>query len=343
MSSPEKNETFVTKPDHFTASVIIPAYNCEKTIAQTIEALLKQTYPLKEIIVVDDGSTDRTLTVIRGFAQVTFLHQSNSGPASARNRGANVANSDIIFFTDSDCIPHADWVERSMAHFKDPMIGAVAGSYGIANAKAPLAGFIQKEISFRHMHLMPEYVKCFGSYNVAIRKRLFHELGGFNENYRRASGEDNDLSYKILKGGHRIYFSKQSLVDHYHTTEVSKYLKEQYRHGVWRVKMYCDHPQMMQGDDYTFWKDILEVPWVYSSIVLLVLSLGLNPIWPKILLSSLLIMLVFEIGFAFWILKNVFDSLSYGLVMFGRAWARSLGFLFGAVIFLPNFIQKKPK
>jgi glycosyltransferase involved in cell wall biosynthesis len=327
---------FQAKVENLTVSVIVPAYNCEKTIAETVHGLLKQNYPIKEIIIVDDGSTDNTLDVIRSFSQLTFVHQKNAGPASARNRGARLADSNIIFFTDSDCIPHEDWVEKSVHHFKNNSIAAVAGSYGIANHGELLARCIQKEISFRHIHLMPEHIKCFGSYNVAIRRDIFNQLGGFNENYRRASGEDNDLSYKILKQGHIIFFEKESLVDHYHTAHILKYWKEQFRHGFWRVKMYYDHPQMTQGDDYTFWKDIIEVPWVYINCVLMI-------IFVKLFFMSIFAMLIFETIFAFRILRNVSESLFFGPVMLGRAVARSFGFLYGFLNFLPNFFQKKSK
>ena len=103
---------------------------------------------------------------------------------------------------------------------------------------------------------MPQYPKSFGSYNFCIKKNIFDEVNGFDENYKNASGEDNDLSYKIGNAGYKIYFNKEMLVKHHHPEKVWKYLKEQYQHGFWRAKMYKDHPCMIMGDDYTYWKDI---------------------------------------------------------------------------------------
>ena len=84
-------------------SVIIPAYNREKLLPQTLESLLHQTFPAEEIIVVDDGSTDRTAAVSESFGDpVRVIHQENSGPAAARNRGFLESRSGFIHFFDSD-------------------------------------------------------------------------------------------------------------------------------------------------------------------------------------------------------------------------------------------------
>ena len=84
-------------------SVIIPAYNREKLLPQTLESLLRQTFPAEEIIVVDDGSTDRTATVAESFGKpVRVIHQKNSGPAAARNRGFLESRGEFIHFFDSD-------------------------------------------------------------------------------------------------------------------------------------------------------------------------------------------------------------------------------------------------
>ena len=94
-----------------------------------------------------------------------------------------------------------------------------------------MARCIYTEILWRHTRLMPDFPNSFGSYNFCVSKKVFDAVGGFNAAYRNASGEDNDLSYKITKAGWRIYFKRKALVDHYHPTRVVKYLREQFRHG----------------------------------------------------------------------------------------------------------------
>src|SRR3989344_1736966 len=306
-------------------SVVIPVFNGETTIGQSLQAVTQQRFHQHiQIIVVDDGSTDKTADIIKSYPTVKYIYQKNSGPAATRNRGAQEASGDFIFFTDADCLPQPEWVVRMMSRFSDPQIGVVAGSYGIANSQNPLANCIQQEILFRHHKLMPDFPKSFGSYNFCARKKVFFEAGGFDPGYRFASGEDNDLSYKILKAGYKIYFERTALVDHYHTEDLDRYLREQFRHGFWRAKMYRNHPDMMRGDDYTFWKDIVEVPLVLLSFLN---SLFFLPplLWLQFAAGISIFLLIFlELFYGFYMLKNFKMGLFFGFVMLLRAFSRTL-------------------
>ncbi|MBZ0166657.1 MAG: glycosyltransferase, partial [Candidatus Omnitrophica bacterium] len=242
-----------------TVAVVVPAFNASLTLPQCLQALLTQTRSPDQIIVVDDGSTDHTADVVAAFGGVVYIRQENAGPACARNRGEREAVADVVLFTDSDCEPVPDWVETTLAGFQREGVGVVSGSYAIRNPASRLARCIHEEIAYRHQHLMPAFPRSFGSYNFAVLRDVFAQVGGFDESYRTASGEDNDLSYKIRTAGYKIYFERNSKVAHVHPERVFKYLREQFRHGFWRVKMYRDHPHMAGGDDYTFWKDIWEI------------------------------------------------------------------------------------
>ncbi len=327
-----------------TVSVIVPAYNAASTLPRVLDALTKQDYKNAiEIIVVDDGSTDDTPRVIAQFPQVMYIHQTNAGPAAARNHGAQLASGDFLCFTDSDCIPHIDWISLLIKGFSAANIGVVCGSYGIANPQHILARGIHAEIIFRHSFLMPNYPKAFGSYNFCVRKQVFEKVGGFNTIYRQASGEDNDLSYRIIKAGFRIFFMRSALVDHYHTIKLVKYLNEQFRHGYWRASMYFEHPDMMKGDDYTFWKDILEVPWAGLCLLALLLSC-LNVVsFKSVLYFLFLLFFIFEIVAAQRMLQKIFEAIYFGFVMYLRAFARTFGLSTGIFNFFLHVIKKKFK
>ncbi len=256
-------------------SVIIPVYNRAGLIRDIIDALLSQKIPPFEIIIVDDGSTDNLMDAVKDYP-VRYVYQENRGPASARNLGSSLADGDILAFIDSDCIPEKDWLLKLIEGFDNDMIGVVAGSYSIANPESLLSRLIHEEIKWRHMRF-GIFIKAFGSYNFGIRKKLFEEIGGFDESYRRASGEDNDLSYRVIKAGYKIRFLSDCLVRHYHTENLFRYLREQWRHGYWRMKVYRDHPDMMKGDDYTSLKDILELP--FSFFVVAGIPLFFSSMW----------------------------------------------------------------
>ena len=327
-------------------SVVIPAYNCEKTIARAVEAVLNQLEVEAEVIVVDDGSNDSTAEIVRSLAErsesVRLIRQENQGPAVARNRGVREARGEIVFFTDSDCVPHRDWLLVALRGFEREDVAAVAGSYGIANPESLLARCIHEEIRFRHLKLMPRFVKSFGSYNVAIRKSFFEKVGGFDEGYRFASGEDNDLSYKIGAAGGKILFEPKVLVDHHHPVSVGRYLKEQFRHGFWRVKMYREHPQMMAGDDYTFWKDILEIPFSILAVLFCFAALFSGGRGIIFFVYFILGFAGVEVWFGFVTQKTLLSKIYFAQVMWLRAFARTFGFLFGGFRFF-IFNNKKLK
>lgn len=317
-------------------SVVIPAYNCQSTIQACIECVQKQTYLVQQIIVVDDGSTDETLSVVKRMQGVSVLSQSNAGPAVARNVGAAHAKSDIIFFTDSDCCASENWIERAMPHFEDVSVSVVSGSYGISNPESLLARCVHQEIRFRHLELMPRYPRSFGSYNFGVRREVFQRAGGFDEQYREASGEDNDLSYKILAQGGKIAFEPEALVGHRHPTRLNTYLREQFRHGFWRVKMYLDHPKMVSGDDYTFWKDMVEVLGSLMAAIFVILAffLGVPALWGFIV--SVMGLFFLQIWFSMRMHKGVFECLYGAWVMFVRSFARSAGLACGALYLIVN-------
>ena len=97
-------------------SILIPAYNAEKTIAQTLQSAIAQTWPRKEIIVVDDGSTDRTVEVVRRFgSRVTLVSTENRGGQAARNHAYSLCHGDYIQWLDADDLLAPDKLERQLA------------------------------------------------------------------------------------------------------------------------------------------------------------------------------------------------------------------------------------
>ncbi len=242
-------------------SVIIPAYNSAATIGKALDACLRIGYPDKEIIVVDDGSSDHTAEIVRAYGSgVTLVQrQANGGPASARNAGWRASSGEVCFFTDSDCLPQPDVLSVFAAQFADAEVGGAGGTYGIANPEILLARLIHEEIVFRHSS-MQKQVDFLGSFNCAYRRSALEQAKGFNEEYKTASGEDNDLSYRVRKAGWKLVFDRRAVVAHFHETSLRQYLRRQANHGVWRVKLYMEHKDMMKGDKYAGLTDLVQPP-----------------------------------------------------------------------------------
>lgn len=237
-------------PKALTTSVIIPAYNSEKTIGECLKSLKKQTEKPGEIIVVDDGSRDRT-TQTTGKSGVRIIKQEHAGPAAARNRGVRAARGEIILFTDADCIPDRDWVKEMLASFQDSKIAGVQGSYK-TRQKALLARFAQFEIEQRYKRLSGrKYIDFMGTYSAAYRRDLFLKFRGFDEGFPEASGEDPELSFRLFEAGHKMVFNPMAMVFHQHPDTLRKYLKQKFGRAKWRVLLYRKHPNKMVSESYT--------------------------------------------------------------------------------------------
>jgi len=255
-------------------TIVVPVYNAARTIAPCVEACLAQDYPGVEVIVVDDGSTDDTANIVRRYP-VRYLRQENAGPASARNRGWRAATGKIVCFTDSDCVPAPDWVSRLVDEYTSGEIAGVGGTYDIANDNNLLAACVHEEIVQRHLK-MPRGVNYLGAFNVSYRRTVLEEAGGFDESYRIASGEDNDLAYRIIERGHSLVFTRDARVSHYHPENLWRYLRHQFWHGYWRMKLYRQHPRMSGGDVYGGLLDFVQPPLCVGTLALTPLAM----IWP---------------------------------------------------------------
>ena len=144
---------------------------------------------------------------------------------------------------------------------------------------------------------MPIHPKVLGSYNFSVRKGLLKELNGFNEEYTMASGEDNDLSYRIRKKGYSLVFNREARVAHYHPQKFLKYLRTQFWHGYWRVKLYREHADMVGGDDYSSLWDYLQ-PVVGVFLCVSIGGVGLGYFGRMIFTYLLLLELLLQIPLA---------------------------------------------
>ncbi|NLO91125.1 MAG: glycosyltransferase [Elusimicrobia bacterium] len=267
-------------------SIVIPAYNAARTIGQTLTACLSQTLPC-EVIVVDDGSTDNTPELARGFAGVKLLRQSNAGPATARNAGWRAASGELVFFTDSDCVPEKDWVEKLLAMFDSDEVGAAGGTYGIMNPHSLAARCIHYEIQFRHSRL-PDRVRYLGTFSLAVRKSLLERFGGFDQSFRIACGEDADFTYRLTEAGCVLRFTREARVGHYFPESTRAFLRQQFWRGYWIMRLMKRHPRRLGRDDYSGVRDAVQPPLFFLIMLALPLCLFVPALWKWWLALNLL-------------------------------------------------------
>jgi GT2 family glycosyltransferase len=166
--------------------------------------------------VVDDCSTDSSVAIARDKGVKVYSLPRRSGPATARNYGAEKARGSILLFIDSDVMVHPDTLERVVIDFDmNPGLGAVFGSYDDSPAENNfLSQYKNLSHRFYHQQASSEAVTFWAGCG-AIRKEVFQDVGGFDqERYQKACIEDIELGYRIRKRGYRILLDKDLQVKH---------------------------------------------------------------------------------------------------------------------------------
>lgn len=205
-------------------SVVIPTHQRADVLRRCLAALTAQDYPGRlEIIVVDDGSTDETPQVVGEFVRrngVRYLRQTNRGPAAARNHGIAAAGGEIIAFTDDDCLVPQDWVRRLVQGYRThPEIAGVGGRLEppAEYREHPIAQYERSEGRETYGAGDVEVIGGFdcpagGTNNMSYRRQVLEEVGGFDEDFPYAAGEDADLKWRICQRGARLLYLPVSVI-----------------------------------------------------------------------------------------------------------------------------------
>jgi len=197
-------------------SVIIPVHNGGEKLGRCLDALIRSASRPEEVIVVDDASTDGSAELaLRHGAQVVGIPAPSRGPAFARNRGAEVAGGEILFFTDADVLLHPDAIGLAKETLeKDASIDACFGSYDDTPAAGGLVSQY-KNLLHHHVHQHgAENAATFWSGCGAIRRTAFQDAGGFDESYKKPSTEDVDLGIRLRRQGKQIRLLKAMQATH---------------------------------------------------------------------------------------------------------------------------------
>lgn len=191
-------------------SIIVPVYNSARDLEECLSALSASLRPDAEIIVVDDGSTDKSAAVAERFGVGVVRLVKNRGVAAARNRGAREARGEILFFIDADVVIGPGVVSRVVEFFNaHPDVAAVFGSYDASPRATSLVS--------RYRNLLHHFVHQNGNTEAstfwagcgAVRREVFHAIGGFDDKrFTRPSIEDIELGYRLREAGHRIVLDK---------------------------------------------------------------------------------------------------------------------------------------
>ena len=194
--------------NHF-ISIIIPTYNDSQRLQHCLTLLENQTYPkhLYEVIVVDNNSTEDLEGIVSQFSQAKYAFESAPGSYSARNTGLSIAKGDIIGFTDSDCAPAKDWIEKGAAQIlKHPGCGFVAGkiSFSFQEPGNPNPAELYDSLNFLQQEKYVTQNNFGATANLFTTPEVFEAVGLFDASLK--SGGDRNWGKRVHAAGYlQIY------------------------------------------------------------------------------------------------------------------------------------------
>jgi glycosyltransferase involved in cell wall biosynthesis len=236
-------------------SAVIPTYNSAKYIRDAVESVLAQTYPVYEVLVVDDGSTDGTEELFKGYGnRIRYIRQANAGPPVARNTGLAQAAGDWIALLDSDDLWTPQKIERQVAYLEShPACGLVYTDMKTFDD----SGIIEESVKIsRNLRLpsgniFPQMFAetLFQTSAVLIRKSCIDRVGGFDTELRM--GDDYELFLRISRHYELGYVDEPLVLYRQHATQGTRTWGKQLHHGVpWEFlvlkKIVDRYPEMVQ-------------------------------------------------------------------------------------------------
>lgn len=247
-------------------SVIIPVYNCSKTIEKCLDSLSSLEYPNYEIIIVDDGSTDDTAKICQSYHQTKVIRTVNGGPSRARNIGVREATGEIVAFTDGDCIVHRRWLNELANGFSREDIACVGGNQISPPDETDFGRYVQETFSvlgfatsYMKTHTNMTETRHNPSCNSAYRKSLFEKVGGFDE--LLWPGEDVDLDYRLNQLGYTLIRNPEAIVKHYRPQSLSELGSMMQRYG---------GSAFLLLKKYGFFRPLHYMPFILISVLLCV-------------------------------------------------------------------------
>ncbi|MHB8337362.1 MAG: glycosyltransferase family 2 protein [Ignavibacteriaceae bacterium] len=252
-------------------SIIVPVYNEEKVVADSIKSLLDLDYNNYEIIVVNDGSSDKTMNVAETLVgyqkgkysdvKVSLINKPNGGKAKALNAGIRLSKAEIVLCMDGDSQLSADSVKLAVRHFSNREIGAVAGNVKVMNrgkifTDLQALEYIEGLNMARSAQSFVRLVNIIPGPIGLFRKKAIEEAGYYSSD---TFAEDADLTLKILANGWKIYYEPNSISYTEAPVKLQQLLKQRYRwtrgilQSIRKHKKLLINPSINIGDTFILW------------------------------------------------------------------------------------------
>ncbi len=233
-------------------SVIVCSLNGERTIRDCCRSLSRLDYPDYEVIVVDDGSQDRTAEIARehGFQVIST---ENRGLSSARNTGLAAASGEIVAFIDDDAYADPHWLMFLANSFMSRPYAGVGGP----NLPPPEDGLVAAAVACapggpNHVLVDDREAEHIPGCNMAFRREALLKSGGFDPRFRSA-GDDVDICWRLIARGHRIGFNPAAMVWHHRRASIRGYWKQQLGYGKAEALLERKWPEKYNAFGHVSW------------------------------------------------------------------------------------------
>lgn len=279
-------------------SVVVAAYNSERTIARCVDTILAQSYSPLELIVVDDGSRDSTRTLLENHperARFELLPVPNGGPSLARNLGVAASRGEFLVFFDSDCYPELDCVDQLVSGLDGEDVASVGGVQLSPDDETEFGRQVNNY--FRAIGFMTGYMQSERdgaivetahnpSCNLLYRRDVLVRLGGFDEGLW--PGEDVDLDYRAVRAGYRHRFSPKAAIRHYRPVDMRSLRRMFHSYGRAQMLLLKRYGPFRRLHWAMLTAPLLIVTWAFSAIYSYLLAASVA------LVASLTLVLISE-------------------------------------------------
>lgn len=210
----------------------IPCYNGERFIGACIEAVLRQTRPADEVLVIEDGSTDHSAEVIARYPVRMISHGQNRGLAFGRNTALENTDADVLVYIDTDAYAAPETLAVLAAEYANPQVSGVGGQ-GIEAVQNSLADrWRGRHASQGHGPRRLERVDHLFGLCMSYRTEALRAVGGFDTRYR-TNAEDVDMGLRLTNAGRQLVYTPQAVVYHQRTDSLESLRRAMYNWYYW--------------------------------------------------------------------------------------------------------------
>lgn len=233
-------------------SVIVCTYNGSATVKDCLDGLMKLNYPLFEVIVLNDGSTDNTANIASRYP-VRLISTTNRGLSNARNTGLHAAKGDIIAYIDDDAYPDPHWLHYLAYAYLHTSHAGIGGPNLVPDEDGPIAKCVANAPGGPvHVLISDEVAEHIPGCNMSFRKEALLEVGGFDPAYRTA-GDDVDICWRVQDTGKTIGFHASAMVWHHRRNSLMAYWKQQKGYGRAEALLEAKWPEKYNGFGHYAW------------------------------------------------------------------------------------------